>query len=353
MHGASAEEAAPSLNFHEQTVLLTLFAEPDQNVSDIVSALGLEQSWVSRIIASLEKRGLVKGIPSPTDRRSKQLKLTDPGREVLRKVDLFLAQVMTKMLEPLTHAERDELRQVMDLLADGLGSPRYVPREESHPFDVTMSRITSGIGILGESVFGSGLNNTQIQVFVVLHESSDKDVQISDIEQLVPYDMSTVSRTVAAFQKKGWVQKERSKADKRSFIISLSSAGDEKYHEYRRLADKFLSDGLLRATGSQADRAIELLQKLTTQVPISKGVSLEELISLERVTAEDGLEEIQHAGRALEADEQIFVASIDNNRKAVVRFKPSRYSKSFESISLSGSSVSLDELKVLLDKVFE
>lgn len=51
--------------------------------SELVAALGIDRSTLVAVIHGLEKRALVKRHPSPTDRRSYALALTDAGTDLL------------------------------------------------------------------------------------------------------------------------------------------------------------------------------------------------------------------------------------------------------------------------------
>src|SRR5260370_24795924 len=51
---------------------------------DLRARLGLDSGYLSRMIRSLERDGLVKRRPNPTDRRTTRLRLTRPGRSAMR-----------------------------------------------------------------------------------------------------------------------------------------------------------------------------------------------------------------------------------------------------------------------------
>ncbi len=53
---------------------------------DIAKRLRIEGPTLTRMLDTLEKDGLVDRIPDPTDRRSKQLRLTDDGEEALAQI---------------------------------------------------------------------------------------------------------------------------------------------------------------------------------------------------------------------------------------------------------------------------
>lgn len=71
--------------------------------------LMLSSGAMTNRLDNLEKRGLIKRIPDPTDRRALLIELT---REGLRTIDELVAEHvrnLEKLLEPLTKSERREL----------------------------------------------------------------------------------------------------------------------------------------------------------------------------------------------------------------------------------------------------
>ena len=88
---------------------------PGQLVAETLVTSGTMTNRVDR----LERRGLVRRLPAPSDRRGVLVRLTPAGRTA---VDAALADLLTYehvLLEPLTAAERDQLAALLRRL----GSP--------------------------------------------------------------------------------------------------------------------------------------------------------------------------------------------------------------------------------------
>jgi DNA-binding MarR family transcriptional regulator/N-acetylglutamate synthase-like GNAT family acetyltransferase len=88
---------------------------------DVRARLGLDSGYVSRMIGSLRRAGLVEAAPNPADRRTKRLRVTDAGREEMRELDRITDELVAGVLEPLTGEQRERLlraqAEVQHLLA--------------------------------------------------------------------------------------------------------------------------------------------------------------------------------------------------------------------------------------------
>jgi DNA-binding MarR family transcriptional regulator len=71
---------------------------------------------MTKVLANLEERGLVRRDPHPTDRRQAIIQITDAGQDLLeserRSRDLWLAQQLAR----LTPEERAQLRKIVPVL---------------------------------------------------------------------------------------------------------------------------------------------------------------------------------------------------------------------------------------------
>ncbi len=75
----------------------------------VASRLGLDRSYTSRTINRLVKRGLIEKLPSPTDSRSVQLRLTPEGRRVFAQINTRSDDQLVDLIRDLSTAEQEEL----------------------------------------------------------------------------------------------------------------------------------------------------------------------------------------------------------------------------------------------------
>jgi DNA-binding MarR family transcriptional regulator len=71
---------------------------------------------ITRVIASLEERGLIQRMPHPSDRRQVVLTVTAQGRDVVRQVRQLREAWLARRLRDLTPAEQACLRDAVPIL---------------------------------------------------------------------------------------------------------------------------------------------------------------------------------------------------------------------------------------------
>ena len=71
---------------------------------------------MTKVLASLEERGLVSRTMHPTDRRQAYIELTDAGQELIHTERSARDAWFSQRLATLTEAERDQLRDLVPVL---------------------------------------------------------------------------------------------------------------------------------------------------------------------------------------------------------------------------------------------
>jgi DNA-binding MarR family transcriptional regulator len=71
---------------------------------------------ITRVIASLEERGLIQRMPHPSDRRQVVLTVTVQGRDVVRQVRQLREAWLARRLTDLTAAEQAVLNEAVPIL---------------------------------------------------------------------------------------------------------------------------------------------------------------------------------------------------------------------------------------------
>jgi DNA-binding MarR family transcriptional regulator/N-acetylglutamate synthase-like GNAT family acetyltransferase len=98
-------------------------AKGPAEVSDIRRDLDLDPGYLSRILASFERRGLVMRARSPDDRRRQVVRLTGEGRAAFRDFDRRSSAELGELLSDHTEAERRSLTEAMGEVRAILGDP--------------------------------------------------------------------------------------------------------------------------------------------------------------------------------------------------------------------------------------
>lgn len=92
--------------------------------SDLRNELGIDASFLTRILRGLEQRGLIVTKPSPADGRRKTIALTDTGRAAYVDLDHRSTAQATSLVDGLHPVQHRALVQSMNAIDGLLGSSR-------------------------------------------------------------------------------------------------------------------------------------------------------------------------------------------------------------------------------------
>jgi DNA-binding MarR family transcriptional regulator len=95
------------------SVLVVIEANPGLSQADLAETLGIERARLVRLLDGLEKRGLTRRRPSPTDRRSHALSLTEAGRTTLGQVKALAAEHEAHLTRKLGGEKRKALLEAL------------------------------------------------------------------------------------------------------------------------------------------------------------------------------------------------------------------------------------------------
>ncbi|HTT67181.1 MAG TPA: helix-turn-helix domain-containing GNAT family N-acetyltransferase [Gemmatimonadales bacterium] len=108
----------------EARVLYELAQHPDATATALGAGLGLDAGYLSRILAGLERRGLVWRHRSRADARRSHLRLTAPGRAAFARLDAAARRDVRAMLGALDRSGQARLIAAMRRIEALLGGGR-------------------------------------------------------------------------------------------------------------------------------------------------------------------------------------------------------------------------------------
>lgn len=117
LHGRLLENFKTA-NFYDVTleqwiVLVRLWSKDGLCQYELAVGADKNQTYITRLLDTLEKRNLIVRVPHPSDRRAKQIYLTQQGRELTKE----LIEVAQKTLgEALKDIDEQELENCRDVL---------------------------------------------------------------------------------------------------------------------------------------------------------------------------------------------------------------------------------------------
>ncbi|MEG0149690.1 MAG: MarR family transcriptional regulator [Comamonas sp.] len=100
----------------QYAAMSAVLRQPGVDQRTLARNIGFDTSTIGSVIDRLEVRGLMLRNPSPTDRRVRQLTLTDEGRELLQQAEPAVLRAQRRMLEPLPDNKRAQFMELIALL---------------------------------------------------------------------------------------------------------------------------------------------------------------------------------------------------------------------------------------------
>jgi DNA-binding MarR family transcriptional regulator/N-acetylglutamate synthase-like GNAT family acetyltransferase len=123
----------------EARVLYALGRDRQSTATAIGKELSLDLGYLSRLLQSLRRRGLLQAKRSAHDARQQQLTLTDKGRKAFTLIDSRSRDEMAQMLAPLKQEERGRLvsaMQTVESVLNGDKAPGEIVLREHRPGDM-------------------------------------------------------------------------------------------------------------------------------------------------------------------------------------------------------------------------
>lgn len=99
-------------------VLLTMSDLKCTGLQELTKQVARDKSQMTRTIRSLEAKGLVERMPSPTDARVTLVRLTQSGEQFVDMLKEVVSETINDILAPISKSEEQVLR---DLLERALG----------------------------------------------------------------------------------------------------------------------------------------------------------------------------------------------------------------------------------------
>ncbi|MGW3493359.1 MarR family winged helix-turn-helix transcriptional regulator [Streptomyces sp. NPDC001020] len=109
-------------------VLTLLSRHGDMRMGKLAELLAVDMSVTSRHVAHVADRGWIERSPDPADKRSRILRLTDPGRARLEELNQRVTELFAERLSDWSDEDVALLIQLMARLRKSFGECRSAPR---------------------------------------------------------------------------------------------------------------------------------------------------------------------------------------------------------------------------------
>ena len=94
-------------------ILLTLAEMDGCKMQELTTRVARDKSQMTRMIQSLETKGLVKRHPSQDDARVSLVSITNKGHGVVEELGQALAETITDILQPINGQEKSHLKDLL------------------------------------------------------------------------------------------------------------------------------------------------------------------------------------------------------------------------------------------------
>jgi|SRR5215471_4430004 len=111
-----AQGLQPELSDTQLAALAALEKHSAMTPGELAEHEKVQPPSITRVIASLEERGLIERMPHPSDRRQVVLTVTDQGRDVVRTLRKLREAWLAQRLRDLDPAERAVLLEALPIL---------------------------------------------------------------------------------------------------------------------------------------------------------------------------------------------------------------------------------------------
>lgn len=105
----------------EGRVLYEISHTENCSAKKIREKISIDEGYLSRILDTFRKKGLITKTPSLEDKRLHFIKLTEKGRKEFSSLNEHSNQLVSQILEKLSEEEREEFVRMTDTIRELLG----------------------------------------------------------------------------------------------------------------------------------------------------------------------------------------------------------------------------------------
>lgn len=115
---ARLHAAGVDITIDQWLVLKTIHETPDITLQQVGAAVFKDLASITRIVQLLERKGLLRRKPHPSDGRRSELVLTSSGESVIRTVEPIARVNRKQALEGINADEVERLRALLNKITD-------------------------------------------------------------------------------------------------------------------------------------------------------------------------------------------------------------------------------------------
>jgi DNA-binding MarR family transcriptional regulator len=97
-------------------LLMYIDREGSARAADIAELFGVAPRTITEALDGLERDGLIRREPDASDRRVKQISITEEGKRAIAATEPLRLMLVERIFGSLSMAERDQLKTILDKL---------------------------------------------------------------------------------------------------------------------------------------------------------------------------------------------------------------------------------------------
>ena len=299
------------LSRSEVHVLIETDAHGTSSIKLLQPLLRMDQSSVSRVVKSLITDGLLESGSSERDRRVKLLSLTSKGRRACDQIDSVAGKIFDQFISRLTKAEAAEVLELFRRIADWHGQPSCPVRNDENGIRMQQRRMSRALGVLSQSLFGSGLNASQWHVFsAICYSSYPLNPKKLAIDQGLA--ANSISIILEKLSDLGYVERTQARHDSRYVELRATDLGMQFLHEVESRCSEDLAEMLEGFSLERIEKLVAVMQRYIDQDPAGGPAALPDGFDIKRIQSRAARSEV----RAFALEEIV--------RRGHAEFAPSR-----------------------------
>ncbi len=111
----------------QYAAMTAVAANPDIDATRLSDLIAFDRSTLGNVIERLEAKGWIERRPGNEDRRTKRLRLTDAGTDLLAAVEPAVARAQERILAPLPPDQRQAFVRMLEHIVDINNTHSRVP----------------------------------------------------------------------------------------------------------------------------------------------------------------------------------------------------------------------------------
>jgi len=243
----------------ELTLLARLLAEGPIPQHELAQSLSVNRSVMVHIVDDLERAGLATRERNPDDRRSHLIAATAAGAAALRAAAPAIEDADARLAGNLTAAAQRRLRELLATLL-GPGLPATVP-PVSDTVGYRIARAHFALRARADTALDPlGIDVRQFGVLSTVRDVGPCSQQ--RLATLLDVSGPVIVELIDALEARKLVARERNPADRRSYALRLTRAGEAMLARAGAAITKVEADITERLSGERLDELCALLRTL-------------------------------------------------------------------------------------------